>query len=353
MTSPPRSVSTSSSNLSQQKSPGSIEDADTEAVLQKSSTLNENRSRDRPSGRLSVFEDVTIPSNILRFANTTKDWSPNVEAAGSGDQHQTDSPGFNVVDIALEQQGVKDFAYNHARASHLTPSRTKSTQDHDQAANRRQPSLPALSKEQTRETARSQRWSASGMGQDAASANHQTSNTILFRSLDNYTMDNAADNHGHRRSVAIAPESDYLAAYEGTMEKTTSQDSSQDTLYMAKTETEQPTNPSGARRASYAVATLYRTITRTITQRTTDFMRRSSLYDVYQNAKIRGQHLQRKKWVQITFEYAFYLILLCFIYFVLVGQPLWGGAVWWLYWVVDHKFTVAGTWSITIGLAIM
>jgi hypothetical protein len=353
MTSSPRSLSTSSTKLSQQKSPGSIDSTDTEGALQKTSTLNGNRSRDHPSGRLSVFEDVTIPPNILRFANTTKDWSPNVEASGSRDQYQTDSSGFNVIDIALEQQGVKDFAYKNARGSYLAPSRTKSTQDHDQAANRRQPSLPALAKEQTRGTTRSQRWSVSGVGQETASANHQTSNTILFRSLDNYTMENATDNHGHRRSVAVAPESDYLAAYEGTMEKTTTQDSSQDTLYLAKTETEQPTTPSGTRRASYAIATLYRTMTRTITQRTTDFMRRSSLYDVYQNAKIRGQHLQRKKWVQITFEYVFYLILLCFIYFVLVGRPLWGGAVWWLYWVVDHKFTVAGTWSITIGLAIM
>jgi hypothetical protein len=353
MTSPPRSLSTSSSILSHKKSPGSINSTDTEVALQETSILKEARPRDQPSGRLSIFEDVTIPTNILRFANTTKSWSPDVEATGSGDQHQTDPPGFNVLDIALEQQGVKDFAYNNARASYIAPSRTKSTQDHDQAVNRRQTSLPALAKEQTREIPRSQQWSASGVGQDTASANHHTSNTILFRSLDNYTMGNAANNRDHRRSVAIAPESDYLAAYEGTMEKTTSQDSSQDTLYMAKTETEQPITPSGARRASYAVATLYRTITRTITQRTTDFMRRSSLYDVYQNAKIRGKNLQRKKWVQIAFEYAFYLILLCFIYFVLVGRPLWGGAVWWLYWVVDHKFTVAGTWSITIGLAIM
>jgi hypothetical protein len=82
-------------------------------------------------------------------------------------------------------------------------------------------------------------------------------------------------------------------------------------------------------------------------------MRRSSLWDAYENAKARGKHLQRKKWVQVVFEYAFYLILLSFVYFVLVGRPLWNGAVWWLYWVVDTQFTITGTWSITIGLAVM
>lgn len=77
------------------------------------------------------------------------------------------------------------------------------------------------------------------------------------------------------------------------------------------------------------------------------------MQDVYEKAKVRGVELQRKKWVQILFEYFFYFIILCFVYFVLIGRPIWNGAVWWLYWVVDTKFVVAGTWSITIGLAIM
>jgi hypothetical protein len=111
----------------------------------------------------------------------------------------------------------------------------------------------------------------------------------------------------------------------------------------------QPRDSSVIRRASIAIASAYETFAKG----TTDLMRRSSLWDVYENAKVRGKHLQRKKWVQVAFEYAFYLILLSFVYFVLIGRPLWNGAVWWLYWVVDTQFTVAGTWSITIGLAIM
>jgi len=84
----------------------------------------------------------------------------------------------------------------------------------------------------------------------------------------------------------------------------------------------------------------------------TNAVRRSSLYDVYETAKRRGVELQRKKWVQVLFEYIIYLFIVCFIYFVLVGRPLWNGAVWWLYWVMVNKFVIAGTWSVTIGLAV-
>ncbi|KAK9779179.1 hypothetical protein SCAR479_04046 [Seiridium cardinale] len=79
--------------------------------------------------------------------------------------------------------------------------------------------------------------------------------------------------------------------------------------------------------------------------------RRSSIVEVYEKAKVRGQQLERKKWVQVLFEYTIYLLLLCFVYFVLIGMPLWKGAVYWLYWVVSTKFVIAGGWSITIGIA--
>jgi hypothetical protein len=79
--------------------------------------------------------------------------------------------------------------------------------------------------------------------------------------------------------------------------------------------------------------------------------RRGSMWDVYERAKVRGVELQRQRWVQLLFEYTFYFILLAFVYFVLVGMPLWKGAVYWLYWVVKNKFVVTGTWSVTLGVA--
>jgi len=61
--------------------------------------------------------------------------------------------------------------------------------------------------------------------------------------------------------------------------------------------------------------------------------------------------MQRQKWAQILFEWSIYVFLVCFIYFVLIGMPLWRGAVWWLYWVVENKFVFAGGFSITLGIA--
>ncbi|KAJ5628600.1 hypothetical protein N7490_010828 [Penicillium lividum] len=81
--------------------------------------------------------------------------------------------------------------------------------------------------------------------------------------------------------------------------------------------------------------------------------RRSSMYDVYEKAKVRGVALQRKHWVRIVFETTVYTLLVLFVYFVLVGMPLWRGAVWWLYWVISKKFVIQGGWAILLGLAFL
>ena len=109
-----------------------------------------------------------------------------------------------------------------------------------------------------------------------------------------------------------------------------------------------------ARRSTLqTVANTVATAVQSTTAAVTASARRTTLADIYEKAKVRKTELERKKWVQIAFEVTFYLILLCFIYFVLIGVPLWRGAVWWLFWVVSNKFVVAGTWSITIGLAVL
>jgi hypothetical protein len=77
------------------------------------------------------------------------------------------------------------------------------------------------------------------------------------------------------------------------------------------------------------------------------------MFGTYEKAKQKGTELQRKKWVQITFEWTIYLILLLFVYFVLIGVPLWNGAVWWMYWVVETKFVIAGGFAITLGIALL
>jgi hypothetical protein len=76
-----------------------------------------------------------------------------------------------------------------------------------------------------------------------------------------------------------------------------------------------------------------------------------NLQEIYEKAKLRGVAIQRKHWVRLLFEYSIYAFLVLFIYFVLVGMPLWKGAVWWLYYVVRTKFVIQGGYAITIGLA--
>ncbi|KAF2731699.1 glycosyl transferase [Polyplosphaeria fusca] len=80
--------------------------------------------------------------------------------------------------------------------------------------------------------------------------------------------------------------------------------------------------------------------------------RKSSIYKVLDKAKQRGEQLQRKKWVQVAFEYGFYLLLILIAYFVFIGMPLWKGAVWWMWWVVSTKFVLAGGFGITMGIAL-
>ncbi|KAH8898854.1 glycosyl transferase, partial [Thozetella sp. PMI_491] len=82
--------------------------------------------------------------------------------------------------------------------------------------------------------------------------------------------------------------------------------------------------------------------------------RRASIYETYEKAKARGKELERQRWAQLLFEYSIYLLLLAFIYLVLIGMPLWKGAVYWLvaYWVVQNKLVLQGGWSITMGVAL-
>lgn len=83
------------------------------------------------------------------------------------------------------------------------------------------------------------------------------------------------------------------------------------------------------------------------------FLRRTSIWQTYEKAKERSAQLQRKIWAQVLFEYAIYALILIFIYFVLVGMPFWNGAVYWLWWVIAHKFVLPGGFGITLGIALL
>ncbi|KAG9578531.1 glycosyltransferase family 2 protein, partial [Aureobasidium melanogenum] len=81
-------------------------------------------------------------------------------------------------------------------------------------------------------------------------------------------------------------------------------------------------------------------------------VRRSSMWDVYENAKKRQLAIRRKRWVQITFEYSFYAMLLVLLYFLIIGVPLWKGTYWELYLAFKYKLNVTGSWSVIIAVSV-
>ena len=94
------------------------------------------------------------------------------------------------------------------------------------------------------------------------------------------------------------------------------------------------------RRASVAVQDAVGTVKDTLTSA----LRRSSLEEVYEKAKIRQVQLMRSTPAQLGFEYAFYFMLLAIIYFIFIGIPFWNGLVLTLYFIFDMKLVVpAGT----------
>lgn len=80
---------------------------------------------------------------------------------------------------------------------------------------------------------------------------------------------------------------------------------------------------------------------------------RSSLHYTYERAKVRHKQLQRSKAMQILFQYTFYIVIMLFIYLVLVGQPLWPGAVWYTYLLFQSYAGFVGGTSAFLGLSFL
>lgn len=168
-------------------------------------------------------------------------------------------------------------------------------------------------------------------------------NAVMFRSINAFTFEQASSDETYGDGIG--------SISIDTMRSKQSID--EDPLTVA---TNQPHTVTRQNTLIGRAGTIVRKTQHTIQQHRSSFtesFRRTSLWAAYDNAKVRGEKLQRKRWAQILWEYSIYVILLSFVYFVLIGLPLWKGAVYWLYWVFEHKFVVSGTFSITIGIAVM
>ena len=104
-----------------------------------------------------------------------------------------------------------------------------------------------------------------------------------------------------------------------------------------------------ARRASIAVGNAVEKVKDTVTGP----LRRSSIQEVYEKAKIRKAQLDRSPVAQIIFQYVAYLLMLAGVYFVFVGFPLWKGLVLVLYSLFHMQLTVPAGTAAFIGIAFL
>jgi len=350
--------------------------------------LNDDVTQDNLGGPAPplVSNDVPIPAGILRAANRARTGPLNVEDEEKTFPQQSGIPeDFSILDIALEQrqhaeeglidiQTERDFAEHFARWDLEAGNRRDQWESSNLATLEEGEALePRVSRLSARRSMpvrapsyRSNRLSRQMSNSSAARELTALpvpprSDKVLYRSLNNYALTDQLRTGGRPLSE-IPPEADYVGIFDDPQMTDTELSTPDTYLSMAKP-------PAGAEESyiqSARKAALARLCMRKdrnesvvgpavqkVKQGAADLARRNSLLDVYDKAKIRGEQLQRKRWVQLVFEFSCYLLIFCFIYFVLVGRPIWNGAVWYLYYVVEKKFTVAGTWSVTIAMAFL
>lgn len=348
--------------------------------------LNDDATHDDrdDSAQALVSNDVPIPAGILRATSRARNGPLKVEDEEKAlPQQSGTSEDFSIVDIAREQRQYAeealvdietegDFAEHFARWDLEAGNRRDQWESSNLATLEEGEALgPRVSRRSARRSMPVRALSSRSIQLSRSMSNSSAgltvlpvppgSDAVLYRSLNNYTLGDHSMTGG-RPPSEIPPEADYVGIFDDpqTMDTELSTPDTHLSITKPPVDTEQ-SYIQGARKAALARLcmrsdrneSVVGPAVQKVKQGAADMARRNSLLDVYDKAKIRGEQLQRKRWVQLVFEFSCYLLILCFIYFVLVGRPIWNGSVWWLYWLVEKKFTVAGTWSITIAMAFL
>lgn len=82
-------------------------------------------------------------------------------------------------------------------------------------------------------------------------------------------------------------------------------------------------------------------------------LRSGNARDMYEKAKVRQEQIKRSQIVQSIFIYTFYACLVACIYLVLIGMPLWRGAVWYMYILFKKHMVLKAGLTITFGIALL
>jgi hypothetical protein len=310
-----------------------------------------------------VSNDVPIPAGILRAANRARIGPLNVEDEEKALPQQTGiGEDFSILDIAFEQrqhaqEALIDIEAERDHAQHFGSGwdleagnhqdrwassnlatleegeKLEATPSRSRWSARRSMPVRAYSNNSVR---LSRTYSSSSVRRDITALPASSRNdAVLYRSLNNFNLGEPSRTGGRPLSE-IPPEADYVGIFDDPQETDTELSTTNTRSSMHKSAAEADDGyVQKARKATLARLcmrdrneSVIGPAVQKVKQGATDLARRNSLLDVYDKAKIRGEQLQRKRWVQLTFEWTCYLLILCFIYFVLVGRPIWNGAVW-------------------------
>ncbi|KAL8767836.1 MAG: hypothetical protein Q9194_005870, partial [Teloschistes cf. exilis] len=168
-------------------------------------------------------------------------------------------------------------------------------------------------------------------------------NSYVFQSLENYQLP------GQRPSSEATLAPVFLARNNSDTTATLRRESSNPKVERNQSVTSQFANIDVVRRASIAVENAVEKVKETVASA----LRRSSLQETYEKAKIRQVQLMRSPFAQYAFEYFFYLLMAAFVYFVFVGYPLWTGLVMTIYYLFDMKLVVPAGTAIFLGIGFL
>lgn len=319
---------------------------------------NSEQRAERPAGHLAsvtstynatehpTTTDVVIPSNL--FPSNYGGLSSIGPQEGGDISARNDPFAFNVQRIAAQQKEELKRAISRSTSVSVGAISRSRSIGHDTSANHFTVAGKRRPLRKTSLTARAEvggshlvGWKSQSPSQSSVNNSNNYFGNYAFGKLSRALSDGQTD------PLSVVINKDGPAPETGISEWPARQPT---TLALIDSRTSQRSKNSVRTRKGSVLHRPVSVVAETF-QQIKDTVRRSSLADLYDKAKVRGESLQRKKWAMLLFEYTFYLILVAFVYFVLIGVPLWKGTVYWLYWVFQHKFAVPGTWAVTFGLA--
>ena len=172
---------------------------------------------------------------------------------------------------------------------------------------------------------------------------HELENSYIFQSLGNYQLS------GRDAAQTSSGPAVFLARNGSKPTATLRRESSHKPLERSYSGSSQYSAIDVVRRASIVVENAVEKVKDTVNSA----LRRSSLQELYEKAKIRQVQIKRSTAVQLGFEYFFYLLMLATVYFGFIGYPLWNGLVLTIYYLFDMKLVVPAGTAIFLGIGFL